>query len=67
MVSKSLKLRLEKDSTRLDIPELMRPIIEILILFKRSKVDRYYVKNLILYLGCITRYSNSKISQISFN
>ena len=34
--------------------ELMRPIIEILILFKRSRVDLYYVKNLILHLDCMT-------------
>jgi len=43
----------------------MRPIIEILILFKISKVDLYYVKNLILLLDCMTRYSNSKITKIS--
>jgi hypothetical protein len=45
--------------------ELIRTIIKLLILFKRSKVDLCYVKNLILHLECITRYSNSKIAKIS--
>ena len=45
--------------------ELIRTIIINLILFKRSNVDLCYVKNLILHLECITRYSNSKITKFS--